>query len=120
MESLETEVCNELEKRDGLGRRLLSKDQWSEVLSAYDRSGMTQKGFCRHEGLNHNSFVYQLSLRRNKALTSKGTATPKFRQLQMSPPATGRFAVEVSLPCGSVVRGNDPAELAQLIRLLRG
>jgi hypothetical protein len=45
MESLETEVCNELEKRDGLGRRLLSKDQWAELLSAYDSSGMTQKGF---------------------------------------------------------------------------
>ena len=54
MESLETEVCNELEKRDGLGRRLLSKDQWAELLSAYDSSGMTQKGFCRHEGLNHS------------------------------------------------------------------
>ena len=72
MESLETEVCNELEKRDGLGRRLLSKDQWAEVLSAYDRSGMTQKGFCRHEGLNHNSFVYQLSLRRSKTADPNG------------------------------------------------
>ena len=120
MESLETEVCNELEKRDACGRRLLSKEQWVEILSAYENSEMTQKGFCRREGLNHNSFVYQLSLRRNKAVTSKGTAAPKFRQLQMSAPATGRFAVEVSLPCGSVVRGNDTAELAQLIRLLRG
>ena len=119
MESLSPEVCNDLEKRDGLGRRLLSKDQWSEVLTAYDSSGMTQKAFCRHEGLNHNSFVYQLSLRRNKTLVCDDTA-PKFRQLQMSTAVSGCFALEVSLPCGAVVRGNDAAELAPLIRLLRG
>ena len=71
MESLSPEVCNDLEKRDGLGRRLLSKEQWSEVLTAYDSSGMTQKAFCRHERLNHNSFVYQLSLRRNSKRPSR-------------------------------------------------
>lgn len=120
MESLETEVCNELEKRDGLGRRLLSKDQWAEVLSAYDRSGMTQKGFCRHEGLNHNSFVYQLSLRRSKTVDPNGPPAQRFRQLQMSSPVTGSFLLEVSLPCGSVVRGNDAVELARLTGLLRG
>ena len=120
MESLETEVCDVLEKRDARGRRLLSKEQWSEVLSAYDRSGMTQKSFCRHEGLNHNSFVYQLSLRRSQNADSSGPLTPKFRQLQMSTSGTGSFLLEVSLPCGSVVRGNDSAELARLIGLLRG
>ena len=119
MESLEAEVCNELEKRDARGRRLLSKDQWAEVLSAYDRSGMTQKAFCRHEGLNHNSFVYQLSLRRSKAAALSRPPAPRFRQLDMSTCATGSFLLEVSLPCGSVVRGNDAAELAQLIRQLR-
>lgn len=120
MESLETEVCDILEKRDARGRRLLSKDQWAEVLSAYDRSGMTQKGFCRHEGLNHNSFVYQLSLRRSKGADPSGPPAPKFQQLQMSTAGSGSFLLEVSLPCGSVVRGNDAAELAQLIRQLRG
>ena len=120
MESLETEICDVLEKRDARGRRLLSKEQWVEVLSSYDSSGMTQKGFCRHEGLNHNSFVYQLSLRRNKSLTTKSNAAAKFRQVQVSAPTAGSFALEVSLPCGSVVRGKDASELAQLIRLLRG
>jgi hypothetical protein len=119
MESLETEVCEELEKRDGLGRRLLSKEQWAEVLATYDASGMTQKGFCRHEGLNHNSFVYQLSLRRNRALATRGSP-PKFRQFQFGAPTTGSFSLEVSLPCGSVVRGNDSAQLACLIVRLRG
>lgn len=118
MESLETEVCNILEKRDARGRRLLSKEQWAEVLSAYESSGMTQKGFCRHEGLNHNSFVYQLSLRRNK-VSPEGRAAPKFRQLQVNAPTAGSFSLEVSLPCGSQARGHDPAELAELIRLLR-
>ncbi len=119
MESLETEVCNELEKRDAWGRRLLSREQWAEVLSAYDSSGMTQKGFCRHQGINHNSFVYQLSLRRSKSLP-KGGSGSKFRQLQIDAPVTGSFALEVNLPCGSQVRGNDAAELARLIGLLRG
>lgn len=119
MESLETEVCNELEKRDARGRRLLSKEQWAEVLSAYDSSGMTQKGFCRHQGLNHNSFVYQLSLRRGKS-QPKVDSNLKFRQLQVSAPAAGSFALEVSLPCGLQVRGNDSTELARLIGLLRG
>ena len=120
MESLETEVYEDLEKRDTCGRRLLSKEQWAAVLSAYDTSGMTQKGFCRHEGLNHNSFVYQLSLRRNKSL-AQATGAPKFKQLQVSASAgTGSFALEVILPCGSQVRGNHAAELVQLIRLLGG
>lgn len=119
MESLEAEVCNELEKRDARGRRLLSKEQWEEVLSAYDGSGMTQKAFCRREGLNHNSFVYQLSLRRNKSL-STGDSSAKFRQLQINAPSTESFTLEVRLPCGSQVRGSDARELAQLIRELRG
>ncbi|PXA02939.1 hypothetical protein DDZ13_14650 [Coraliomargarita sinensis] len=83
MESLDTEVVEDMEKRDDRGRRLISKEQWAELLSAYDSSGLTQRNFCRREGLNFNSFFYQLSRRRKKALP-KEAPTPKFRQLQLS------------------------------------
>lgn len=117
MESLYTEVVEDMEKRDGRGRRLISKEQWAELLSAYDSSGLTQRNFCRREGLNFNSFVYQLSRRREKALP-KEAPTPKFRQLQLSSGEQSSFALEVSLPCGSIVRGHDGAEVARLIHLL--
>lgn len=118
MESLETEVCEEMEKRDGRGRRLLNKDQWAEALSAYDKSGMTQVGFCRREGLNYNSFVHQLSKRKNQALAASAPGS-KFRQLEVSCSESKSASLEVRLPCGLVVRGSDAEELARLIGLLR-
>ena len=119
MESVCPEVCEEMEKRDGRGRRLLNKEQWAEILSVYERSGMTQISFCRHEGINYNSFVHQLCKHRKRA-QAQAQPTPKFQQLEVGAPVPERFALEVSLPCGSQVRGNDARKLAQLIRLLRG
>lgn len=119
MESISPEVCDEMEKRDGRGRRLLNKDQWAALLCAYEASGMTQVSFCRHEGINYNSFVHQLSKHR-KRLLAPAQPTPKFQQLEVSAPMPESFALEVSLPCGSQVRGNDARKLAQLIGLLRG
>lgn len=52
MESLKTEVCTDLEKRDGRGRRLLKKEHWTSLMSAYDASGLTQAAFARREGIN--------------------------------------------------------------------
>ena len=43
MEPLEPEICNELEKRDARGHRLLSKEQWADVLSAYETQYYTSR-----------------------------------------------------------------------------
>jgi hypothetical protein len=82
MESLDTEVVEDFGEARWSRPSLISKEQWAELLSAYDSSGLTQRNFCRREGLNFNSLVYQLSRRREKVLPEEAP-TPRFRQLQL-------------------------------------
>jgi len=122
MESIETEVYLERGKSDRQGRRIRGPEEWSAILDRYDRSGLTQAEFCRQEGLKYGTLVAWLGRRRKKGgpLSGPRPPSPKFHELSLSAPPTGSIgSLEVSLPDGTVLRGSQAEELAQLVRLLR-
>jgi transposase-like protein len=51
MESNEIELVDNGEKRDLVGRRIVSREERERLLAAYDESGLTQRAFARGEGI---------------------------------------------------------------------
>ena len=130
MESLETEVCTDLEKRDDRGRRLLKKEHWASLMSAYDASGLTQVAFARQEGINYHTFMGWLARRRRELkqpermdmdaeLTSTRTHFQELTLKSQPQMPAAAYTLEVSLPCGTVLRGQDAGSLAGLVSALK-
>ena len=117
MRSITTDVVDSGTKRDSRGRRVSNKQRRTELLAAYDRSGLTQKAFAQRKRVNVHTFVSWLQQRR-RALAA--TATPPAVQFAELPWSGARAAgLEVVLPDGATVRGAVAAEVAALVRLLR-
>ena len=122
MESIEAEVCVESGKSDRQGRRIRGAAEWSCILERYDSSGLTQRAFCAREGLRFGTLVAWLGRRRKSGglLSKSGQPGPKFHELSLSRPTESlNSSLEVSLPDGTVLRGSQARELAQLVQLLR-
>jgi hypothetical protein len=122
MESIDAEVCVESGKRDREGRRIRGADEWSLILKRYDQSGLTQAAFCAREGLRFGTLVAWLGRRRKNggALGKAKLPEPKFHELSLNRgPDSPSAALEVTLPDGTVLRGAQASELAQLVQLLR-
>lgn len=110
-------------KSDRQGRRIRGASEWSSIMERYDCSGLTQAAFCRREGLQYGTLVAWLGRRRRSggALVGSPQLGPKFHELSLNTPAVGtNLCLEVSLPDGTVLRGAQAGELAQLVQLLRG
>lgn len=119
MESINTEVCEEPGKRDRKGRRVLGREEWHRLMSEYDASGLTQEVFCRREGVNYHTFVAWLG-RRKRGGGTDAKERPGFHELTLSAGSCGAGYLEVTLPDGTVLRGDRAESLAQLVRLLKG
>ena len=122
MESIEAEVCVESGKSDRQGRRIRGADEWSLILKRYDQSGLTQAAFCAREGLRFGTLVAWLGRRRKNggALGEAKQPEPKFHELSLNrAPDSPGAPLEVTLPDGTVLRGAQASELAQLVQLLR-
>jgi len=87
-----------------------------ELLAAYDASGLTQRAFARHEGVNFHTLVAWLQRRR-----VEGVAAPavRFQEVCLSPGRSREATLEVTLPGGLIVRGSSAAAVAELVRALR-
>jgi hypothetical protein len=122
MESIETELYGEYGKRDDRGRQLLGENEWYRLLSEYDASGLTQKVFCKREGVKYGTFVAWLGRRKKKRESGEEVvAQPKFHSLGNLGDITGGGSkLEVQLPDGIVWRGENPRDLSRLVLLLRG
>ena len=118
MRSISTEVVDNGPKRDSRGRRVSDQARRAALLAAYDRSGLTQKAFAQREGVNVHTFVSWLQQRRRALGPAAVTAPVRFTELPWS--GAGSAGLEVVLPDGSTVRGAVAAEVAALVRLLRG
>jgi hypothetical protein len=81
---------------------------------------MTQRAFARAEGINPYTFAGWL--RKSRLNTGPAKAAPplepRFVELGLPRVAAG-FCLEVVLPDGLIVRGNEAKPLAALIRGLR-
>jgi transposase-like protein len=118
MESIETEVMDP-SKRDTRGRRIVKAEERERLIGEYESSGLTQKAYCKREGINVHTFVSWLGKRKGPAKSSRGRG-PIFEEVFLSAGTRKSAALEVQLPGGEIVRGSEAAEVAKLVSLLRG
>jgi len=87
------------------------------LLCLYDESGLTQREFCRREGINYHTFVAWLGRRRKVDGSSE---VPGFHQISLVADHHAVARLEVVPPDGTALRGSRAGELAELVRLIRG
>ena len=104
----------ELAKRDRRGRRITPAKRRGELVAGYRASGLTMEQFARREGINWMTLAKWAYLGGRK-----GAASPvKFAEVKTGLPVTPRWAFELTLPNGWMVRAADAASLAQLLSVV--
>jgi hypothetical protein len=94
------------------------------LVREYKASGLTQAAFARREGLRNSTFAYWV-LQSAKAEAAAAKRPIEFAQLRLpvAPPVPSIMAepahLEVRLPDGTLLRGDDANDLALLVRALR-
>ena len=95
------------------------------LVREYKASGLTQAAFARREGLRYSTFAHWV-LQMAKAETEGPKRSVEFAQLRLPmvgapmPPITSEPArLEVRLPDGTLLRGDNANDLAVLVRALR-
>ena len=126
----EAELIETGEQRDALGRRRTPRERRAELLAAYRQSGLTQKAFARREGITYTTFCCWAQAERRKGKLPVAPAGRKRQRTQRVPPVrfveaalaptSASAPLEVRLPDGTMLRGASVAELAALVRALRG
>jgi transposase-like protein len=127
-----TELIKDYRKHDTRGRRITEPSRKAEIISGYAASGLTQKAYARSEGVNYHTLVSWLGQSRRTSVSGSRpmakqqteAKAPGFAQITWPPalpsaPATSTAArLEVVLPDGVIVRGDDPSALVVLLRAL--
>ncbi len=116
MGAIAAEVVETGEKRDRRGRRVTPVARRTELVRAYQASGLTQAEFARREGLRYSTFAHWVLKASKAALTE---VPVRFAEMRLPAFAPGRPGLEVHLPDGLVVRGDRAEDLAALVRALR-
>ena len=112
MGTIAAELVDASDKRDSSGRKLITEARRAAVLSAYDRSNLTQRAFAQREGIPYHTLITWLSRRRQE---QKVVTPVRFAEVKVP---RVRAATEVCLPNGIVIRGGDLTEIAALVRAL--
>jgi hypothetical protein len=113
MGTITAELVAMADKRDVSGRRLIGSARRTAVLAAYDRSELTVRAFAEHEGVNYHTLNTWLARRREKGRAMPGPV--RFAEVRV-PRLMG--GMEVSLPNGITIRGQDAPQLAMLVKAL--
>jgi len=110
------ELVDTGEKRDASGRRIYTAQQREELVAAYAKSGLTQRAFAQREGLKYYTLVDWVF----RAKHQPAKAGPRFQELSLGAIVAPRSAVlEVKLPDGLIVRGENTAAVAELVWALQ-
>jgi hypothetical protein len=124
VEIQESTLMEDDSRRDTRGRRRIGRVERQRYLEEFDRSGLTQRAFAKQEGLNYYTFISWLHGRRREQAGESTCGDALFQEVQVGLPG-GSFAqrpstgaLEAVLPSGLVVRGADPRDVAELVRLL--
>jgi hypothetical protein len=92
------------------------KRDWPSIFNAFERSGLTQRGFCLEHDIVLATFKHQRYLQR------KSPGASGFSQLAVSPPVALPPPVELHFPDGLFLRfagGVAPGYLREVIAGLR-
>lgn len=99
-------------KRDECGRRMTGAAERMALVRAYEESGLTQKAFAEREGVKYTTFVSWVQTARRAGPDRK----VGFAEVSLPRPGA---ALEVQLPDGTAIRGNNVGDIARLLRLMR-
>ena len=115
MKAITAELVMEDAKRDRQGRRITPPARRAELVAGYRASGLTMEQFARREGINRLTLAKwaHLQFRRRK------DSAVQFAEVKLGAAAPARWAFELALPNGFVVRAADAAALAQLLDVVR-
>ncbi|MGD1031775.1 MAG: hypothetical protein ABSA05_11615 [Opitutaceae bacterium] len=113
LQAISTELVETGEKRDARGRKISDEARRAEVLAAYDCCRLTQRAFARQEGIKYYTLAYWLKVRRKEQATPNKPV--RFAELRLGGRAPG---LEVSLPGGIAIRGDDAGQIAALVKAL--
>lgn len=89
----------------------------TELVAAYEGSGLTMAAFARREGINYTTLAHWVMKTRRAS-----APTPAIRFAEVALPAAEvatKDLLEVRLSDGTVVRGGGVAEVAALVLALR-
>ena len=117
-ETVTTELVPSCEKRDAAGRRIMDPARRAQLLAAYEKSGLTQAGFARREGLNAQTFSTWVQERRRTSGVRPQAKPVQFAEVALGS-ATMSGGLEVTLPDQTVVRGHEARAVAALVKALR-
>jgi hypothetical protein len=117
MGAITAEVVSEEAKRDARGRKIIAEARWRELVAQYEGSGQTQAKFARREGINYSTFVAWLG-RCRRARLMVGNSAPRFVEARLPATEVTARRLEVVLPNGVVVRGEEIARLVALVKAL--
>ena len=126
--TVSTELIHHGERRDRLGRRHLPAQRRHELLAMFRDSGLSRQAFARREGIRYTTFCTWVHQEQQPGGNAKALETPvRFTQVQIpapeclpqTEPLTGATHLEVRLPDGTTLRGNNANDLAVLVRALR-
>jgi hypothetical protein len=112
-----TAEISEEAKRDKRGRKIIPEARWREFVAAYEASGLTQAKFARQEGINYCTFVAWLG-RCRRHPTSATATVPRFLEARLPLAHLMARRLEVLLPSGLVVRGDEAAAVAEVVKAL--
>jgi len=120
------ELIDDEHKRDTRGRRIAERHRRAEIIAGYASSGLTQKAYARREGVNYHTLVAWLGQSRRHCSPPRSARetevnAPRFAQLTWPPAACAApnaSRLEVVLPDGVTLRGDDPAAMLILLRAL--
>jgi transposase-like protein len=99
-------------KRDERGRRITRAAERETLVRAYEASGLTQKAFAKQEGVKYTTFVSWVQECRRRR------PGPRMGFAELTLPRTAA-PLEVQLADGTIIRGSNVGEVAQLLQLIR-
>ena len=102
---------------------------WRVVYADWEKSGLTQKDFCRQKGhsiwtfLNWRTRLKKAGRSQRRPPAPKVSKHPGFAEVRVVPNARSTWPVEIGLPDGTAVRLSkdvDPATLEMALRFVEG
>jgi hypothetical protein len=89
-----------------------SKDKFLSLISAFQKSDLSQKAFCKKHEVAYSTFQYYLRRFRNEGITSSS-----FVEIIASKKASNAATLEILFPTGAKVICNSQSDIS-LIRSL--
>ncbi|MFU8893804.1 MAG: IS66 family insertion sequence element accessory protein TnpA [Luteolibacter sp.] len=118
METNIDQAAGVIVKSDQTGRTRYTPEFKREVLAAFQSSSLSGPAFAKQCGIKYPTLAAWIGARKRRDQTAPHGSTPAFLVAEVASSAHGP-ALEVQLPCGSVVRASDAEQIRLLAALLR-